>query len=438
MATDPSSIKVGVLSLHESKESKAILNTLEALGYEQEWLRQDSMAFHIDETGTTIEPSVDVVINRMLLSNTDQPIEGLGLVSIYEDIVPVLNGSGAVLKAMHKMAAASTLDRFDIPLPETYMGLGYDRLNDARRYFPTKAVYKSAIGTHGGGTWLIETDKPVEPKVGNRQALLQEFVSTTGDKHHDYRVYIVGDEILGAMRRTAKPGEWRTNVAQGGAVKDATETLPDRVSEIARRSTNALGLDYAGVDIIEDGSSWYVLEVNPTAGFRGFFRATGRCPAPWIAALAIERAGGTVDYNLVMDLESTLDDSQPSCVTNRSVSAFDERPTIGYTEDVVVSGTSGSEHVIALADTGASRTSIDLGLAAMIGVGPIKQRTRVKSGLSPQPKPRPVVDLVIGIKGRWHTVTASIEDRSRMDNPVLIGRDILKNYRVGVKRPEEE
>jgi hypothetical protein len=49
-------------------------------------------------------------------------------------------------------------------------------------------------------------------------------------------------------------------------------------------------------------------------------------------------------------------------------------------------------------------------------------------------KARPVVDLVIGIGGAQHTVTASVEDRSHMDYPLLLGRDILKHYQVDVNR----
>jgi hypothetical protein len=49
-------------------------------------------------------------------------------------------------------------------------------------------------------------------------------------------------------------------------------------------------------------------------------------------------------------------------------------------------------------------------------------------------KARPVVDLVIGVGGTQHTVTASVEDRSHMDYPVLLGRDILEHYRVDVRR----
>lgn len=120
---------------------------------------------------------------------------------------------------------------------------------------------------------------------------------------------------------------------------------------------------------------------------------------------------------------------------------------IGYTEEIVLSGTSGSKTVLAKSDTGATRTSIDTSLAADIGAGPIKSITRIRSGSSKQSKSRPVVDVVVGVGGNQHTVTASVEDRSHMDYPVILGRDILGNYQVDVGRradrdapdtPEEE
>ncbi len=64
--------------------------------------------------------------------------------------------------------------------------------------------------------------------------------------------------------------------------------------------------------------------------------------------------------------------------------------------------------------------------------------TRVKSGSTKTSKSRPVVDVVIGVGGDRHTVSASVEDRSHMDYPVLLGRDILKNYQVDISRTVDE
>ena len=195
-----------------------------------------------------------------------------------------------------------------------------------------------------------------------------------------------------------------------------------------------VGLDYAGVDIVEGEDGYYVLEVNPTAGFKGLFKATGRSPAPHIARLAIERAGGDVEGEKVYELSSVLDDSPPSATPRAERDTTPQDVVVGYIEEVVVMGTRGQRSVMAKSDTGATRTSIDARLAAEIGTGPIKDIVKIKSGSVKSGRSRPVVDLVVGVGGTQHTVTASVEDRSHMDYPLLLGRDILRHYHVDVQR----
>ena len=427
-------VRVGVLSLHNSKETKAILNAVEDLGHDPVWLRTENTAITITDSEVTLEPDVDVIANRLLLSNTEEPAEGLGLATTFDRIRPMLNRPEAVLTSIHKFATGTTLAHWNVRVPDALLALSNARLNEGREQFGEVGVYKTAIGTHGGGTWKVDLTEPVNPKVGNRQAFLQELIDRDDAKHRDLRVYVVGERIIGAMYRYAPEGDWRTNVALGGAVEDAADDMPEEAAETALYAAEVLGLDYAGVDLVEGHDGWFVLEVNPTAGFKGLYKATGTSPAPAIAQLAIERAGGTVDPERVEGLSNTLDDSMPSSMPRPEPTASEEVPMIGYIEEVVVSGTSGSKQTHGKSDTGATRSSIDTSLAAEIGAGPIKSMTRVRSGSSKTGKARPVVDLVIGIGGNQHTVTASVEDRSHMDYPLLLGRDILQHYRVDVRR----
>ncbi|WP_254529477.1 RimK family alpha-L-glutamate ligase [Natrinema gelatinilyticum] len=440
-------VTVGVLSLHTSKETKAILNAVEDLGHDTEWLRSENTSISVVDGSPVLEPSVDVIANRMLLSNTEQPAEELGLANAFSRLVPTLNEPSAVMTAMHKLSTATALASNDVRTPDVTLALSAEQLTAARERYGEEAVYKTAIGTHGGGTWKVGPDDPINAKVGNRYAFLQELVDQEGVPNRDLRVYIVGDDIVGAMYRYAPDNDWRTNVALGGSVEDVTDDLPEEAGEMARRAATVVGLDYAGVDLVEGDEGWFVLEVNPTAGFKGLYQATQVSPAPHIAQMAIERAGGEVDEERVGELTSILDDSRPTAQPSEMVSQDSEPAVIGYTEEVVLSGTSGSKSVLAKSDTGATRTSIDTGLAADIGAGPIKSITRIRSGSSKSAKSRPVVDVVVGVGGNQHTVTASVEDRSHMDYPVLLGRDILENYQVDVSRridgeaadtPEEE
>ncbi len=88
---------VGVLSLHTSKETKAICNAAADLGADTEWLRAENTAIDIADGVVTLEPDVDVIVNRLLLSTDEYPAEGLGLARAVEGIVPTLNDPSAVL-----------------------------------------------------------------------------------------------------------------------------------------------------------------------------------------------------------------------------------------------------------------------------------------------------------------------------------------------------
>jgi RimK family alpha-L-glutamate ligase len=431
---DAGETTVGVLSLHNSKETKAILNAVDDLGHGTEWLRAENLAVEIEDGEPRLEPDVDVVVNRLLLSKEGHPAELLGLAATVERLAPMLNRPPATLTALHKFASAAALSDAGLPVPDALMALSKDRMEEGRDRFEPEFVYKTAIGTHGGGTWKLGEEDSINPKVGTRQAFIQQFLERDPESHTDLRVYVVGGEVVGAMRRHAPEDDWRTNVALGGDVENAGDALTDEVVDIATRATDVVGLDYAGVDLVEGDAGWYILEVNPTAGFKGLFEATGRSPAPHIARLALDCAGATVDEEAVRRLETTLDDSRPSCAPRIETEEASEPAVIGYIEEVDVIGTSGRKSIMAKSDTGATRTSIDARLAADVGTGPIKDIVKIKSGSLKSGKSRPVVDVVVGVGGTQHTVAASVEDRSHMDYPMLLGRDILEHYRVDVRR----
>jgi len=427
-------VSVGVLSLHNSKETKAIVNAVEDLGHEGVWLREDNLAIDIADGRVTLDPDVDVIANRLLLSKTEQPAELLGLALSLSRLRPTLNRPENVLTAFHKFATATTLAGSEVQLPDATLALDADRLNDEKAKYGDEVVYKTAIGTHGGGTWKISADERVNPRVGDRFAFLQEMIDRDEGRHRDLRVYVVDDVIVGTMRRFAPDNDWRTNVALGGDV-EGVDDIPEAAAEMALEAADLVGLDYAGVDLVEGEDGWHLLEVNPTAGFKGLFKATGVSPAPYIARLAIETGGGEVDDEDVAAIARTLDDSTPDDAAPAArATDSDEASVVGYTEEVLVSGTSGTERVVAKSDTGASRTSIDTRLAAEIGAGPIKSMTKIRSGSVKSGKARPVVDIVVGLAGDRHTVAASLEDRGHMDYPLLLGRDILQHYQVDVRR----
>jgi len=437
------SVKVGVLSLHNSKETKSILNTIDDMGHQAVWLRKENIEAVSDTGELTVKPEVDIVVNRLMLSNNQRPSEELGLAYMYDSLCPVLNSPSAVARSIHKFSASAEMASQGVPIPRSVLALGGNRLEGIKsNVTPPKpedetesdeAVHKLPIGTHGDETVKVESGEMVPELTTSSQGILQQLIQNPHTRHNDVRVYVVNNEVIGAMRRYAPDEDWRTNVARGGDVEDVTDILDDDVYEIAINAAESLGLDYAGIDLVEGKRQWYVLEANPTAGFKGFFEATSINPAPYIAKIAIERVGGTVPDDVFRDHLSRLDDSVPDAHPGLEPTPNPDRDRIGYVENVQVNGQTGSDVVAAKADTGATRTSIDTELAGKIGAGPIKDVASVKSGMSGSGTTRPLVDVVIRIGEHTHNVTVNIEDRSHMEHPVLIGRDILDYYNVVVR-----
>jgi len=425
--------RVGVLSLHNSAETKAICNAVEAMGHDPVWLREDNLTSRIVDGEVRPTPDVDVVVNRLLVTKADRPLDDLSVAAAFEGGRPMLNPPSAVVGAVNKYAAATRLARAGVPVPDAFLGLSATALDEGREHVGTAAVHKTAIGTNGAGMSRVE-DGSLSPRVANRRTFLQRYVGGEGHPY-DVRVYVVGGRVLGAMRRSAPDDEWRTNVALGGSVEDVSDELPEAARDVARRATAAFDLDYAGVDLVPDRTAnapdWRVLEVNTTAGFKRFFEATGVSPAASIARLAVERAGGAVERTAVERVRETLDDSVPACKPATATDGGDG-DTVALTQRVDVGGTDGIETVTAKSDTGAKRTCLDIGLAGRVGAGPIGGTTRVRQASGSAR--RPVVDVEVGIEGDWETVAVSLADRSGMNHPVLLGRDVLAGRQVVVDR----
>jgi RimK family alpha-L-glutamate ligase len=429
--------RIGVLSAHNSKEVKAILNAVRLLGHEPIWVRDENVRSWIEDGRVQHSPEVDVLVNRLLLTKSTDQLEDLQLAALYGETTPVLNAPPAVARTLHKFRAAAILAAAGLPVPDAFFGRSPRTFEEWSAYLPEDAAHKHTIGTNGTQMSIVSPDEPVGPLIDDEHAFVQEFLEDTGERPSDVRVYVVGDETVGAMRRHAPDDEWRTNVALGGEVEDVTDDLGRTPRRLAREATSVLGLDLAGVDLMSADDEWYILEVNATAGFKGLFSATGVSVAPHIAKLAIERTGGTVAEPAVAELESTLDDSIPECKPPLDQSEADES-VLGYTTRIRVSGQDGAAQVVAKSDTGAKRTCIDTDLAGRIGAGPLVGTTQVRSGTGKATESRPLVDVDLRLNGRWRTVTASITDRSNMSHAILLGRDVLEGHTLDISRTVEE
>ena len=128
---------------------------------------------------------------------------------------------------------------------------------------------------------IIETLHSTKQNV-----LIQHFVKES--RGRDIRALVVGDRVVAAMMRTARDGEFRSNLHRGGAAKLVRITPEERT--VALRSAKAMGLRVAGVDLLRSKHGPVVLEVNSSPGLEGIEKATGRDVAGSIMELIERRA----------------------------------------------------------------------------------------------------------------------------------------------------
>jgi RimK family alpha-L-glutamate ligase len=210
---------------------------------------------------------------------------------IEERGVPVINAARAIERCVDKFYTDALLRQAGLPTPETVVCEGVAAAMDAIRTMGD-VIVKPIFGSLGHGMVRVS-----DPDVGLRvlQALdqvravfyVQRAVDHGGS---DVRVFVVGGRVIGAVERRAPDGQWRTNVARGGAARAVA--LPSAWAELALRAVAAIGADYAGVDLLpsSDGSV-FVLEVNGIPGWRGLQQATGVDVAGAIADHLVARVG---------------------------------------------------------------------------------------------------------------------------------------------------
>lgn len=166
-----------------------------------------------------------------------------------------------------KQTALFTL--LNIPHPRTRVFYGNRQKKNILDYFSFPFVAKIPRGSSmGRGVFLINSHEDLIKYCGSTHvAYIQEFLETD----RDIRVVIIGEKVAHAYWRHAAPGEFRSNVASGGAIR--LDPVSDQVLNLALHSARACCWDDVGIDIIIHNGTHYVLEANVRYGKEGFRKA---------------------------------------------------------------------------------------------------------------------------------------------------------------------
>lgn len=225
-------------------------------------------------TGLDPLAHVDAVIPRIGASATEY---GAAIIRQFENLgVFTTVKSESLLKARNKLHCLQILSKNGIDVPRTGISAGdycssmvYDQISSE------KAIIKLLASTQGLGVILVNSKRQGLSIVEgfhrvNQDVLIQEFIEDS--KGSDYRAFVVDGKIVGAMRRQALPGEFRSNIHRGAS--SAAVQLSSAEENLAIRSAELLGLSVAGVDILRSSRGPLILEVNASPGLEGIETTT--------------------------------------------------------------------------------------------------------------------------------------------------------------------
>ncbi len=217
----------------------------------------------------------DAVIPRMS-SRSATPFALAVLRQLETSGACVLNRANAIDLARDKLRSLQALAGAGVPVPLSFLLSRRSQVRRAIDRVGTPAIVKLARGTHGVGVMLADGEESLRTLLAtlfdlSTDSVVQRFHAEC--RGRDLRAFVVGDRVVAAMRRTARKGEFRANLHRGARGDRAV--LDRTTRSIVLRAVRTVGLEVAGVDLLEANDGTLVLEVNSSPSLEGIERVTG-------------------------------------------------------------------------------------------------------------------------------------------------------------------
>jgi len=232
----------------------------------------------------------DVLIPRVSISgNIDLEIS---IVKQFQMMnIPVVNEYLPISRAKNKLRTLQILSKHNVPVPKTLVVRKIEYIDDAVKLvggYPV--ILKTPFGSWGSGVVLVESRRSLYSALDilwksmeSNILLIQEYIAEAAGS--DYRAFVVGDKVVASMKRTAKSGDFRSNLHLGG--EGVKVQLTEEEQKLAVRATQALGLKVSGVDILRSAKGPLIMEVNANPGM-GIKEVSGVDVADKMVKFAIE------------------------------------------------------------------------------------------------------------------------------------------------------
>ncbi len=190
--------------------------------------------------------------------------------------VPVYNDAGAIERSVDKAMTSILLQQSGLVLPPTWVLKDRQKITEIAEQELKQGhalISKPLFGSQGEGVRRYDKSTDLFWLADSYGVFyLQRFVHCAGIGYSDIRAFVIHGEVVAVMRRRGK--SWLNNVARGARceVVDADSEL----KSIAYQAVQALSMDYAGVDLIENRQGEYiVIEVNSIPAWKGLQSVCG-------------------------------------------------------------------------------------------------------------------------------------------------------------------
>ncbi|HRI79599.1 MAG TPA: 30S ribosomal protein S6--L-glutamate ligase [Cyclobacteriaceae bacterium] len=184
--------------------------------------------------------------------------------------------SQALIRSRDKLRSMQILSRAGLGLPKTiFMDYSKDTEGVIEAVGGAPVVIKLLEGTQGLGVVLAENKKAAQSVIEafhgvKARIIVQEFIKEA--KGSDIRAFVVNGEVVGAMLRQARDGEFRSNLHRGGHAQ--VVKLDRQQKHAAVTAAKKMGLGVAGVDMLPSKRGPLIIEVNSSPGLEGIEHAT--------------------------------------------------------------------------------------------------------------------------------------------------------------------
>lgn len=285
-------MKIAVLSRNANLYStKRLIEAIEQKGHEGMILDHMKCDIIMDGKGPLVYyeggplQDIDAIIPRIGASVT---FYGTAVVRQFE-MMKVFSAveSLAITRSRDKLRSLQILSSAGLGMPKTaFTNYSKEENKVLKHVGNAPVIIKLLEGTQGLGVILAETNKAATSVVEAFESLktrviIQEFIEEAGGA--DIRAFIVNGEIIGAMKRQGKEGEFRSNLHRGGNAQIIKLSRAEKSAALG--AAKAMGLAVAGVDMLQSKNGPLILEVNSSPGLEGIEKATG-----------VDIAGKIVEY----------------------------------------------------------------------------------------------------------------------------------------------